>query len=95
MLLWHEYCECYLYWSAYKTECDEKIKKLWEMNLDMEIGHLHKAAELLKKYEKKEWQQVISDGEFPAPISLHENVEYVRTVLKNTVNIFPTLQRRI
>ena len=85
MLLWHEYCECYLYWSAYKTECDEKIKKLWEMNLDMEIGHLHKAAELLKKYEKKEWQQVIADGEFPAPISLHENVEYVRTVLKNTV----------
>ena len=51
----------------------------------MEIGHLHKAAELLKKYEKKEWQQVIADGEFPAPISLHENVEYVRTVLKNTV----------
>ena len=85
MLLWHEYCECYLYWSCYKTEVDPKIKALWEMHLDMEIGHLHKAAELLKKYEKKEWQQVISDGEFPAPISLHENVEYVRTVLKNTV----------
>lgn len=85
MLLWHEYCECYLYWSCYKTEVDPKIKALWEMHLDMEIGHLHKAAELLKKYEKKEWQQVIADGEFPAPISLHENVEYVRTVLKNTV----------
>ena len=85
MLLWHEYCECYLYWSCYKTEIDPKIKALWEMHLDMEIGHLHKAAELLKKYEKKEWQQVIAEGEVPAPISLHENVEYVRTVLKNTV----------
>ncbi len=85
MLLWHEYCECYLYWSCYKTETDAKIKQLWEMHLDVEIGHLHKAAELLKKYEKKEWQQVIPDGTFPAPISLHENIEYVRTVLKNTV----------
>ncbi len=85
MLLWHEYCECYLYWSCYQTEADSKIKELWEMHLDAEIGHLHKAAELLQKYEKKEWQQVIEGGEFPAPISLHENVEYVRTVLKNTV----------
>ena len=85
MLLWHEYCECYLYWSCYKTEVDGKIKAIWEKHLEAEIGHLHKAAELLKKYEKKEWQQVIADGEFPAPISLHENVEYVRNVLKNTV----------
>jgi rubrerythrin len=85
MLLWHEYCECYLYWSCYKTEVDGKIKVIWEKHLEAEIGHLHKAAELLKKYEKKEWQQVIADGEFPAPISLHENVEYVRNVLKNTV----------
>ena len=28
---------------------------------------------------------MIEGGEFPAPISLHENVEYVRTVLKNTI----------
>lgn len=84
-LLWHEYCECYLYWSCYETETHENVKKLWEIQLETEIGHLHKAAELLKKYEKKEWQQVIDGGEFPAPITLHENVEYVRTVLKNTV----------
>ena len=53
MLLWHEYVECYLYWSAYMTETDGCIKALWEENLAMEIAHLHKAAELLKKYEKK------------------------------------------
>ena len=51
----------------------------------MEIGHLHKAAELLKKYEGKEWQQVIPDGSFPPPISLHENIGYVREILCNTV----------
>ncbi|MBQ1269604.1 MAG: hypothetical protein IIY09_03890, partial [Clostridia bacterium] len=85
MLLWHEYCECYLYWSCYKTETDPCIKNLWEENLHMEISHLNKAAELLKKYERKEWQEVIPDGEFPAPVSLHENVDYVRRILDDTV----------
>ena len=85
MLLWHEYVECYLYWSCYKTETDKRIKALWSQNLEMEIAHLHKAAELLQKYEGKEWQEVIPDGEFPAPISLHENIDYVRNILCSTV----------
>ena len=85
MLLWHEYCECYLYWSCYKTETDSRIRKLWEQNLEFEIAHLHKAAELLKKYEKKDWQEVIPDGAFPEPISLHENIDYVRKILGETV----------
>ena len=85
MLLWHEYCECYLYWSCYKTETDPYVKKLWEMYLSFEIAHLHKAAELLKKYEKKEWEEVIKDPKFPKPLSLHENIEYVRKILGETV----------
>lgn len=85
MLLWHEYNECYLYYSCYVTETDPYVKRLWEEHLHMEIAHLHKACELLEKYENKNWQQVIPDGEFPAPISLHENIEYVRNVLDNTV----------
>ncbi len=85
MLLWHEYCECYLYWSCYLTETDPYVKNLWEENLSFEISHLHKAAELLERYEGKEWQSVIKDGEFPAPISLHENIDYVRKILTDTV----------
>ena len=85
MLLWHEYCECYLYWSCYQTETDPYIKGLWEMNLSFEIAHLHKAAELLKQYERKDWQEVIKDPEFPAPLSLHENISYVRKILGETV----------
>ena len=85
MLLWHEYNECYLYWSCMKTETDPYVKRIWEENLEMEIAHLHKASELLEKYENKHWQQVIPDGEFPSPISLHENIEYVREILDTTV----------
>ena len=85
LLLWHEYCECYLYWSCYMTESYQYVKRIWEENLEMEIGHLHKAAELLKKYEGKEWQEVIPDGNFPPPICLHENISYVRDILGTTV----------
>ena len=85
MLLWHEYCECYLYWSCYATETDGYIKNLWEENLSFEISHLHRAVDLLKKYENKDWQEVIPCGDFPAPISLHENIDYVRKILDDTV----------
>ena len=81
MLLWHEYTECYLYWSCYMTETDPYIKSIWAENLEIEIAHLHKANELLQKYEHKNWQEVIPDGNFPAPISLHENIEYVRDLI--------------
>lgn len=84
-LLWHEFNECYLYYSCYQTETMPYIKLLWEQNLAIEIAHLHRAAALLEKYEGKTWQEVIPVGEFPAPVSLHENIEYVRQVLGSTV----------
>ncbi len=83
-LLMHEYTECYLYWSCFQTECDRRIRGLWEELFCQEVAHLHKAAELLKKYEKKEWQQVIPGGEFPAVLDMVPSKNYVREVL-NTV----------
>ena len=83
--LWHEYTECFVYWSNYMTECDPYIKKLWEENFLIEVGHLKRAEAMLKKYEKKEAIEVIKNPEFPAPVSLHENIEYVREVLADTV----------
>lgn len=92
MLLWHEYTECYLYWSCYQTETDQYVKSIWEENLAIEIAHLKKASELLEKYENKNWQEVIPDGNFPAPISLHENIQYVRDVLSTTVQFTGLLE---
>ena len=85
-LLMHEYTECYLYYSCYKTEVNENVKKVWERNLIQEIAHLHKAAELLKKYENKDWQQVIPNGTFPNILELKSNKEYIREVIK-TANV--------
>lgn len=83
-LLCHEYTECYLYYSCFNDETDSKIKKIWEQFFLQEVSHLHKAVELLKKYDKKDWQEVIPDGKFPPLLRLGPNIEYIRNVLKNT-----------
>ncbi len=83
-LLLHEYTECYLYYSCYVTECDRYIKRIWEECLIQEIAHLHKAKELLWKYEHKEWQQVITCGDFPSVLKLGSNIEYVRNIVATT-----------
>ena len=84
-LLMHEYTEAYLYYSAYSSETDERIKNLWEEYFYQEIAHLHYAAELLKKYENKEYCEVIPDPCFPDLLIFSEQKDYVRNVLKNTV----------
>jgi hypothetical protein len=53
--------------------------------LEQEISHLQSARNLLKKYCKKDYDQIISNPEFPEPVCLHQNVDYVRSVIENTV----------
>lgn len=86
-LLLHEYNECYLYWSCLETETDDHVKKIWERYFDMEVGHLHKAAQLLQRYEGKEWQQVLPQGEFPELLRFAPQIDYLRKVLKSTVEL--------
>jgi len=80
-LLLHEYMECYLYYSFYQDEQDANVKSIWEMHLQQEIAHLHAAVDLLRKYENKEWQQVIPGGEFPKLLQFHDTRDYVRQIL--------------
>lgn len=84
-LLMHEYTECYLYYSCMITEVDPYIRCIWEECLTQEIAHLHKAAALLWKYEHKEYQQLVGDGEFPSILKFGPNIDYVRRVLETTV----------
>ncbi|MCH5350697.1 MAG: hypothetical protein J1F39_01835 [Clostridiales bacterium] len=88
-LLMHEYAECYLYYSAMTEETNDVAKKIWTDHFEQELSHLHYAVELLQKYEKKEWAQVIPDGEFPKLLTFNDNYEknknYIRNILKNTI----------
>ncbi len=85
-LLEHEYTECYLYYSCYEDEKDPYIRSIWENFFVREVTHLHKAANLLMKYENKHWQQVIPDGEFPELLKFSQNVEYIRDVMQRSMH---------
>lgn len=84
-LVLHEYTECYLYYSFYQDEIDLNVKAIWELHFEQEISHLQKAVELLNKYEKKDWQQVISVGDFPKLLQFHDTRDYVRKVLNDQI----------
>ena len=85
-LLMHEYIECYLYYSMLNDEVDEHIKEIWSMLYEQELAHLHEALRLLRKYEKKDWQDVIPNGTFPELINFRPQKEYVREIIAKTVN---------
>lgn len=84
----HEYLECYLYYSAMLEEKDPYIKAIFEDHFNMEVSHLHKAVDLLKKHEGTDYKKVIgTKGDFPEPLKLGTNKEYVREVLERTVTL--------
>ncbi len=86
MHVMHEYNECYLYWSCMQTESDVRIRKIWENHLEMEIGHLHGAVELMKRVEGKDPVSEFPDS-FPEPMTFENNVDYVRKILAEQENL--------
>jgi len=84
-LVMHQYTECYLYWSCYETETDPLIRNVWGHLFEIELSHLHEAVKLLQKEEHKDYQQVVGEGTFPAPLKLESNIDHVRSVLAETV----------
>lgn len=82
----HEFTECYLYYSGMQSEQNKNLLSIWKEHFEMECAHLKIASALLEKYERKSYKDVCGDGEFPTLLELGTNKEYVRDVLKNTVN---------
>lgn len=86
-LLTRQYTECYLYYSCMESERDARLRDVWAQMFEMEVSHLHHAAMLLKNFEGTDWRQVIPGGEFPQPLSLGSNIDYVRGVLASQVEL--------
>ena len=84
-ILMHEYIECYLYYSMHNNESDPHIKQIWEMLFEQELAHLHFALEIVRKYENKDWFDVLPNGEFPELIAFAPQKEYIRKVLAETI----------
>ena len=83
-LLLHEFTEVCNYYTCVEDEPDERIRKIWEFMLDVEIGHLHIAADLFKKYEKRDPEEVIGE-DIIIPCRFKSQKEYVSKVLNNEV----------
>ena len=81
----HEYTECYLYYSMKKQETCEHIKKIWEEHFEMEVAHLKLALSYLKKYTKKDIEDLFVEPTFPKLLIFGENKEYIRNVIKETI----------
>jgi hypothetical protein len=86
-LVFHEYNEVYLYWSMLTQESDERIKALWELHLNMELGQLQVAAQLLRKYEGVEAAELLPPSLPEVPITFESNIDYVRSVLADEIDL--------
>ncbi len=86
-LVFHEYNEVYLYWSMLQKEADRRIKAIWELHLDMEIGQLQVACDLLRRFDGVEPEEILP-AELPdTPVTFEPNKDYVRGILAEQVDL--------
>lgn len=83
-LLLHEFTEVCNYYTCVEDEVDERIKGIWEMFLEYEIGHLHVASELFKKYENRDPEEVIGN-KVVIPCRFQSQKQYVTKVLESEI----------
>ncbi|MBI2400433.1 MAG: hypothetical protein HYV23_05165 [Deltaproteobacteria bacterium] len=86
MLVMHEYNECYLYHGFMEQEVDPAAKKIWDLHLSMELEHFRIACDMLQKYDKKDAEELLPNT-FPKAITFESNVDYVRDVLRDQVEL--------
>jgi hypothetical protein len=84
--VFHQFNECYLYYSFMTEESDPRIKALWELHLGQEIEHLRLACEMMRRYEGVEAEEILPKS-LPEPTRFQENKQFVRDVLANQINL--------
>ena len=86
-LVFHEYNEAYLYWSMLQQEEDRRIGNIWELHLDMELGQLHAACDLLRRYEGIEPEELLPPELPDTPVTFEPNKDYVREILASQIDL--------
>lgn len=87
MCLLHEYNECFMYYSCMESEVDERIKKMWEFNLECEIDHLHRSVDMMKRYGKSDPDAILPVKPPEELVVFESNTGYVRQVLEQQENM--------
>jgi hypothetical protein len=84
--LMHEAVEAYTYYSCLHQEGNPRIQAIWERMLSYELGHLRLVAELFKKYERRDPEEIIGD-KLPDPIPFESQRQFVRATLAREVDL--------
>jgi hypothetical protein len=87
--VFHELNEVYLYWSMLQQETDDRIKAIWELHLEMELGQLHVACDHLRRFEGVEPEEILPPALPDNPLTFEPNKDYVRQVLAEQVDVRP------
>ena len=85
--VFHEYNEVYLYWSMLQQESDRRIKAIWELHCDMEIGQLQVACDFMRRLEGREPADLLPSFLPGVPVTFEANKDYVRQVLADQVDL--------
>lgn len=84
-LLLHEFTEVCMYHNCMTDEEDEKLMPVWEEFLSFELEHLHIAAELFKKHEHRDPEEVIGE-DIIHPCHFKNQKDYVEKVLNDEID---------
>ena len=85
-LVRHAYNECYLYWSFMEQEGDERIKRMWDLHLNMELEHLRVAGDLMRRYEGRDPEDILPQ-ELPQPVLFEPNKAFLRELLATQIDL--------
>jgi hypothetical protein len=85
-LVFHEYNECWLYYSFMQQEPDRRVKAVYELHLNMEIEHLRLACEMMRQVEGRDPEDLLPDS-IEEPLRFEENKAYVRDVLASQIDL--------
>ena len=68
-------------------EIADRIKRIWELHLEMELGQLQVAADLLRRYEGVEAAEILPPALPEVPVHFETNKDYVRSVLVSQIDL--------
>jgi rubrerythrin len=81
--------EAYNYHSAAMTEPNRRIKRLWEHFAQMEITHFNMCADLIKKHEGRDIEDIMQADSIKPLIVFEPNKKYVNKVLEEQIDLMP------
>ncbi|ADG88389.1 hypothetical protein TBS_06830 [Thermobispora bispora] len=84
-LVIHEYNECYMYYSFMQTETDPKVKRIWELHLNMELEHLRIACDLMRRHDGRDPAEVLPNR-IPEPVTFEPNKQFIRELIATQVD---------